>query len=147
VSSKPLRPTIVYAGGTFDLFHAGHVEFLRRASLIGPVVVGLNSDEFAARYKRKPIMSYEERRIVLASCKHVSRVIRNIGDEDSRPAILSSGATVIVHGDDWTGESLTRQLGVSDQWLDDHGIELRYLPYSPLCTTTEVIERCRRSPR
>jgi cytidyltransferase-like protein len=48
---------IVYTGGTFDLFHSGHVNLLMRckeiAGLEGKVVVGLNSDAFVQRFKGK----------------------------------------------------------------------------------------------
>lgn len=44
--------TIVYTGGTFDLFHAGHAAFLKRARSLGDaLVVSLNRDDFVARFK------------------------------------------------------------------------------------------------
>ena len=51
----------VYLGGTFDLFHPGHVRLLERASRLGEVWVALNTDEFASEYKRKPILTLDER--------------------------------------------------------------------------------------
>mgnify|MGYP001494473479 CR=1 FL=1 len=40
-----MRKTITY--GTFDLLHYGHLEILRKASLLGDnLVVGLSTDEF-----------------------------------------------------------------------------------------------------
>ena len=39
----------VYTGGTFDLFHRGHLEFLKSISQIGDVVVSLNTDEFVSQ--------------------------------------------------------------------------------------------------
>ena len=44
----------VYTGGTFDLFHSGHVQFLRRCADLGRVVVSLNTDEFVKSYKPYP---------------------------------------------------------------------------------------------
>ena len=38
---------ILYTGGTFDLFHSGHVNFLSRCKLLADeVVVSLNTDQF-----------------------------------------------------------------------------------------------------
>ena len=53
------EPKIVYTGGTFDLFHAGHVNFLKQCKKIGDqVVVALNTDEFIFDYKGKsPIIN------------------------------------------------------------------------------------------
>ena len=63
---------VVYTGGTFDLFHAGHAAFLRRCSELGKVVVSLNTDEFIEAYKGKsPVLSYKDRLAVLASCRYV----------------------------------------------------------------------------
>jgi len=51
---------IVYTGGTFDLFHANHVRFLRRCAELGSVTVSLNTDEFIQAYKgRPPVVPYE----------------------------------------------------------------------------------------
>lgn len=134
----------VYIGGTFDLFHAGHVRLLSRASEIGPVTVSLNRDEFARDYKRRlPVMSLPERFEVVASCMFVDHVMVNDGDADSRPAILASDAKVIVHGDDWEHDGLLHQLGVTSDWLYDHGIALRLLPSTPSVSTTEILNRIR----
>jgi len=52
------KQKIVYTGGTFDLFHPGHVNFLKNCKKIGDyVIVSLNTDEFIERYKKsKPII-------------------------------------------------------------------------------------------
>jgi glycerol-3-phosphate cytidylyltransferase len=133
---------IVYVGGTFDLFHPGHVNFLRQCDRHGRVTVALNTDEFAARYKRPPIFTLEERIEILRACRYVDRVIVNEGDEDSGPAILASGASLVAHGDDWSGESYLRQLGISQRWLDENGIRLLYVPYTQGVSSSEVIDRC-----
>ena len=48
----------VYVDMVGDLFHAGHVALLREARSHGDrLVVGVLSDETAASYKRRPIMT------------------------------------------------------------------------------------------
>jgi len=135
---------IVYVGGTFDCLHPGHLNFLDQASRIGTVVVGLNSDEFAARYKRTPIFTFEERKIMLEATRYVAHVVANDGDEDSRPAILRARAKYVAHGDDWMGDSLMLQMGLTKEWLDEHRIVFVYIPYTHGISTTDLIERCRR---
>lgn len=130
---------IIYIGGTFDCFHSGHINLLKEAKKMGEVVVSVNTDAFAERYKRRPLMPLFERIKVLEACKYVDRVMVNTGNEDSRVAILNSGADVILHGDDWTGESLMKQLGVTPEWLEEHGIEMRYIPYTKGISTTEIL--------
>jgi glycerol-3-phosphate cytidylyltransferase len=131
----------IYVGGTFDLFHCGHVALLRRASELGPVTVALNTDEFAAEYKRPPILTLAERTELVAACRYVENVIVNTGGQDSKPSILVSGCNVIVHGDDWTGELLLTQLDVSREWLDAHGVRMHYLPYTPGISSAVIEQR------
>lgn len=133
---------IVYLGGTFDCLHPGHLNFLAQASRIGTVVVGLNSDEFASRYKRSPIFTYAERKVMLEATRYVAQVVPNVGDEDSRPAILKARARYVAHGDDWVGDSLMLQMGLTKEWLDEHKIVLLYIPYHKGISTTDIIGRC-----
>lgn len=134
--------TRVYVGGTFDLFHPGHIALLKAASELGEVWVALNTDEFAGRYKRPPIMTLRERAAMVSSCKFVHSVIVNHGGEDSKPAILNVRPQIIVHGDDWTGPAYMQQLAVNESWLDQWGIQLVYLPYTAEVSTTDLIGRC-----
>lgn len=135
--------TRAYIGGTFDLLHAGHIETLRCAKeMFGYVIVSANTDEFAARYKRRPVLSLAERMEMLRACRYVDEVVVNHGNEDSRPAILESGATHVVHGDDWMGESLMRQMGMTQEWLDEHGIQFAYFPLREGISSSEIRRRC-----
>lgn len=128
--------------GTFDLFHAGHVIFLRFCKQhVKTLFVALNPDEFAKTYKRRPIYSLQERRILLSACRYVDKVIVNTGGADSRPAILESGAALIFHGDDWTGDSLKGQLGLNDVWLAEHGVDLVYIRYTQGVSSSVIEER------
>src|SRR5690606_30083846 len=48
--------------GTFDLFHYGHVEILRRARTLGDrLIVGLSTDEFNLEKGKKCEISYQKR--------------------------------------------------------------------------------------
>jgi len=133
----------VYVGGTFDLFHSGHVNLLRRAAEYGDVYVALNTDEFAARYKRRPILTIAERTILVLSCRYVYDVLPNLGAWDSKFTIARVGPRYIVHGDDWTGKAYLEQLAVTEEWLEQRGIELLYLPYTDGISSSDIEERVR----
>jgi len=46
---------IVTTNGSFHLFHAGHVELLKKAKSKGDIlIVGVNSDKSVREYKKKP---------------------------------------------------------------------------------------------
>ena len=134
----------VYVGGTFDLFHYGHMKFLQQCREYGPVIVSLNTDDFAARYKREPILSLGERMEALSGCKYVDDVCVNIGDENSGitiDRITDREIAYIAHGDDWAGDALLRQLGITDQWLQDRAIQMLYVPDTGGISTSEIIGR------
>lgn len=132
----------VYTGGTFDLIHSGHVNFLRQCAQIGRVTIGLNTDEFIASYKGKPpVMSYSERFEVLSELRCVTNIIPNMGGSDSRPAILEAKPDVIAIGSDWARRDYYKQMGFSQDWLDEHFISLMYIPYTKGISTTELKKR------
>ena len=48
----------VYADMVADLFHHGHLEFLKKASAMGDyLIIGIMSDYDAANVKRQPILN------------------------------------------------------------------------------------------
>jgi glycerol-3-phosphate cytidylyltransferase len=130
----------VYTGGTFDLFHRGHVNFLRQCKEIGDyVIVSLNTDEFIYRYKGEyPVISYEDRKEVLLSCKYVDKVIPNSEGEDSKPAILEVNPKFIVIGSDWAKKDYYKQMNFTQEWLDENDYMLIYIPYTDNVSTTLI---------
>jgi glycerol-3-phosphate cytidylyltransferase len=133
---------VVYTGGTFDLFHAGHASFLARCAELGTTVVSLNTDEFIEEYKGKPpVISYADRRDVLMSCRYVDDVIPNSGGTDSKPAIEEVMPDIIAIGTDWARRDYYAQMGFDQDWLDDRGIALIYIPYTQGISSTAIKER------
>lgn len=135
----------VYTGGTFDLFHAGHAEFLGRCAKLGSVTVALNTDEFITRYKGKPpVVPYEERKYILNSIRHVDEVIKNVGGADSKPSILSAAPDIIAIGSDWFrgGEdNYLKQMGFTWDWLREQSIVLTFIPRVIQISSTEIKAR------
>lgn len=134
----------IYTGGTFDLLHSGHVNFLNRCAELGEVVVALNTDEFIESYKGKPpIMTYAEREAVLFGLKSVMDVVPNIGGADSRISIEIEDPDIIVIGSDWARKDYYKQMMFDQDWLDERGIALMYIPYTKGISTTELKARAR----
>lgn len=137
--------SVVYTGGTFDLFHAGHVQFLEKCSKLGDVTVALNPDGFVKKFKGKsPIMPFMERYTILDACKFVSRVVPNISGKDSKPTIESISPDYIVIGDDWLTKDYFGQMGFDEEWLEDRGITLKYVPYTKNVSSTIIKERTKK---
>lgn len=132
----------VYTGGTFDLVHSGHVNFLRRCAEIGYVTVALNTDEFIESYKgSRPIMSYAEREAMLLGLRYVERVIPNVGGADSRIAIDLVKPDILIIGSDWARKDYYTQMGFDQDWLDERNIALCYIPYTKGISTTDLKRR------
>jgi len=137
---------VVYTGGTFDLFHAGHVNLLKRckeiAGELGSVVVSLNTDEFIKEYKGKsPIVSFSDRMAVLKACKYVDQVIANSGGADSKPTILQVNPNIVAIGTDWAKKDYYKQMQFTQDWLDEKNISLIYIPYTKGISSTEIKTR------
>lgn len=133
---------LLYTGGTFDLFHYGHVNFLKQCSLLcDKIIVGLNTDQFVTEYKSKPVMTYEERRLSLLSCKYVFDVIPNTFGKDSKPTILSVKPNIIAIGDDWAKKDYYKQMDFTQDWLEENNIVLVYIPYTKGISSSEIKNR------
>jgi glycerol-3-phosphate cytidylyltransferase len=134
---------IVYTGGTFDLFHSGHVNLLKRcrevAGEFGKVVVALNTDDFIFQFKnKKPICTEQERLEVLLACRYVDEVVMNVGGQDSRISIEMVGPNYIVVGSDWAKKDYYAQMSFTQEWLDERGIGLVYVPYTQTISSTKI---------
>lgn len=138
----------VYTGGTFDVLHPGHMDLLAVCKVIagdrGEVVVGLNRDEFVKRFKGKaPVCTYDEREIMLSTCRYVDRVVANKGDENSKIILEEIKPTFIVIGDDWATKDYYAQMGISAEWLRKRGCALIYVARLRPLSSTEIKERAR----
>ena len=131
---------VVYTQRSYDIFHSGHVNFLKRSSKFGDVIVGLLSDVSFGRYRGySPINKFEDRKKVLESCKYVSKVIETDNNE-TKGDIMVYAPDVITIGTDWTQRSIYKQWGVPPALIDD---ELVYIPYTPGISTTSIKEKIR----
>lgn len=144
-SPEMIYKKVVYTGGTFDLIHPGHVNFLKQCAKYGDVIVSLNSDEFIEQYKGKPpIMTFEERKAVLMEFESVNYVIENTGGADSKIAILEVMPNIIAIGSDWARKDYYEQMGFTQDFLDENEIDLLYIPYTQGISTTELKQRLKR---
>jgi cytidyltransferase-like protein len=120
-----------------DLFHYGHVNFLKQASRHGDfLLVGVHADETVESYKRKPILTMEERVASVEGCRYVDEVIPNAPLEITREWIDKHKIDLIIHGDDVAPE-------VRDAWYRvpiEMGI-YQSVGYTAGISTTELISR------
>ena len=128
----------VFTDMTADLFHYGHVEFLKQARALGDyVLVGIHSDVVLEAHKRKPVLTMEERVTSVAGCRWVDEVIPNAPWKFDPAWIEKYSIDLVVHGDDYSQEQL--------EYFYELPLELgrfRTIPYTPGISTTDIIRRC-----
>jgi len=120
-----------------DLFHYGHVEFLKKARALGDyLVVGIHADDTLVSYKRRPILTMEERVASVAGCRYVDEVLPNAPFVVDSAWIEKHNIHLVIHGDDFSQAKLQYCYKVPM----DMGI-LHTVPYTRGISTSEIIRR------
>ncbi|HJJ82071.1 MAG TPA: adenylyltransferase/cytidyltransferase family protein, partial [Methanocorpusculum sp.] len=70
----------IVATGTFDILHPGHVHFLSESKKLGDELWVIVSRETNVRHKPSPIVSEEQRLMMIKSLKCVDHAI--LGDKE-----------------------------------------------------------------
>ena len=129
--------TRVYVDMVADLFHYGHVNFLKKARQFGDyLIVGIHSDKVVKEYKRSPIMTMKERVDTVSSCRYVDEVIPDAPLIVDQEWITAHRIALVVHGDDFSDEMKR----ICYKTPIDLGI-FRLVSYTPGVSTTEIIKR------
>ena len=97
--------TKIITYGTFDTFHFGHLELLRRAKELGDyLIVGLSTDEFNSIKGKESKFHFEQRKKWLESIKYVDEIIPEKDWNQKETDIISMDVEIFVMGDDWQGK-------------------------------------------
>ena len=129
--------TRVYVDMVADLFHCGHVEFLKKARSLGDyLLVGIHADDAVASHKRSTILTMDERVASVIGCRFADEVLPNAPWRIDRGWIEKHSIDLVVHGDDYSEEQLQKTHAVPMEM----GI-FRTVPYTPGISTTEIIRR------
>jgi glycerol-3-phosphate cytidylyltransferase len=120
---------IVITYGTFDLFHIGHLNILKRAKSLGDyLIVAVSTDQFNAIKGKKCTYPYEHRAEIVRAIKYVDQVIPEDNWDQKSTDISSNQVTIFVMGDDWKGKF---------DFLKDQ-CEVVYLERTESISTTEI---------
>ena len=91
--------------GTFDLLHYGHLEILKRASLLGnKLIVGLSTDKFNEIKGKTCVLPYQKRKELIESLDYVDKVIPENNWDQKVTDIKGNNIDIFVIGDDWEGK-------------------------------------------
>lgn len=135
VKKKPLFEEIkVITFGTYDLFHIGHYNLLKRAKGLGSkLIVGVSSDKLNSKKGKQSINNVEKRINDVKNTNLVDLCFVEDSLEEKNEYIKNYQADILVMGDDWRGKF---------DWVSCPCI---YLSRTPGISTTKLKEEMKKN--
>lgn len=91
--------------GTFDLFHYGHLQLLKRIKKLGDeLIVAVSTDEFNRLKGKKTLIPFQQRAEIVEAIQYVDKVISENNWEQKVDDIKKFNVDIFCMGDDWEGE-------------------------------------------
>lgn len=123
-----------YLSGTFDLFHVGHLNLLRRAKeYCDYLVVGVHRD--ASHKGKQTFIPFEERCEIVRNVRFVDQVIPSLPEDDE---VYRSGIVkydYLFVGSDYKG---TERFNRYEEYFSDKGVRIIYFPYTDGTSSTQL---------
>ena len=132
----------IWLNGCYDILTPAHIELFSVARSLGGtegrVIVGLDSDDKVKRSKGdlRPINTFSDRKIMLESIRYIDLVIGFDDRQGLENLIEMFKPDIMLLGGDWrNGDVVGRQ----------HCEDVRFLDRREEYSSTDIIERCKRS--
>ncbi len=141
-SERAAGKVVVLANGCFDIFHVGHIRYLREAKARGDLlIVALNSDKSVRKLKGmgRPILPQAERAEILAAFSFVDYI--TIFDEPTVEKILRQlKPDIHAKGSDYTEESVPER-----ETVREYGGRVAIVGGPKVRNTSDIIQRIARA--
>lgn len=134
IGEKP-RMRVGFLSGTFDLFHIGHLNLLRRAKqYCDYLIVGIHPP--GSSHKNKPtFIPLEERMEIVGSIKYVDKVVVTLDEDDAMYELYPYDFLFV--GSDYKG---TERFNRYERELGPRGVQIIYFPYTQGTSSTQLRE-------
>lgn len=142
--------------GTFDLFHIGHLNLLKKLKSLGDkLIVAVSTDEFNELKGKKTLIPYDQRAEIISSIKYVDEVIPERNWEQKIDDVIKYNVDVFAIGNDWCGKFdflkehcevlyLDRTTGVSSTELKQSLKNFFSVPKEDLIRALNVLEQLKK---
>lgn len=130
--SREEKTVIGYLSGTFDLFHVGHLNLIRRAKQhCDYLIVGVHKD--ASHKGKETYIPFDERMEIVGACRYVDKVVESCR-EDSDAWDRWHFHRLFV-GSDYKG---TLRFQRYEEYFKDKNAEIIYFPYTQGTSSTHI---------
>lgn len=124
--------------GTFDLFHYGHYNLLKRARDLGDhLYVGVSSDAFCLEKGKVPFLNQEKRMEIVSSLRFVEEVFLEHSLEQKVDDVRKYGINLFILGDDY--KDIFPQMKEYKALLE-MGCKVVFLERTPNVSSTQLRE-------
>lgn len=125
---------IGYMSGTWDLFHIGHLNMIKRAKqYCDYLVVGVHKD--ASHKGKETFIPLEERMEIVRNIKWVDEVIESMREDSD---VYKTGLVkydYLFVGSDYKG---TERFNRYEEYFADKGVKIVYFPYTKGTSSTQI---------
>jgi len=128
---------VVFTNGCFDIIHAGHIDYLKKAKALGDIlIVGINSDVSLKKIKgdKRPIIPEDERAFIVSNLKPVDYVV--LFDEATPEKLIDKIIPdILVKGADWDIDKI-----VGKDTVIKNGGEVKTIEFVVQQSTSKIID-------
>jgi len=126
------RTKVGYLSGTFDLFHVGHLNLLKRAKQhCDYLIVGVHPS--AAHKGKETFIPFVERMQIVGAVKYVDKVVQSCPEDADAWSIWHYDRLFV--GSDYKG---TERFNRYEEYFRDKGVEIIYFPYTQGTSSTQI---------
>ena len=133
ICNKPLTK-VGYLSGTFDLFHIGHLNLLKRAKeYCDYLIVGVHKD--ASHKGKTTFISFEERKKIVAAIDVVDKVIESLPEDNMVWPLIHYDYLFV--GSDYKG---SERFNRYEEYFKDKSVRIIYFPYTQGTSSSKLRE-------
>lgn len=126
------QAVVGYLSGTFDLFHVGHLNLIKRAkALCDYLIVGVHPD--ASHKGKQTFIPFEERMAVVGAVRYVDKVVPSCSEDSD--AWDKWHFDKLFVGSDYKG---TERFARYEAYFADKGVKIVYFPYTQSTSSTQI---------
>jgi len=121
-----------YLSGTFDLFHIGHLNILKKAKeKCDYLIVGVH--ESGAWKGKDTFIQFEERLEIVSAIKYVDLVVKSY--QNDTDAINHHSIKKLFVGDDYKGSG---RFKLYEKICNESNVEIIYFPYTKSTSSSKL---------